>query len=337
MSGVYINACKAYIPSDRLSVVEAVSQFRYDSNDAELDGYESAAIERLLWPADMALLAGKGALLQACIKGEDLSLLSYSAIHRHGHKHLWQPASYLQHELHANSAMGFSLNHGCNSMMLAAGLALEHCEVDTGRVSLILSADRFEESYFNRWRSDYGLVYGDAAVAALFSSEPGPLRIVYFDQQAASSLEGMHRMSIPVAEHDTSLEWFHDVREAKRRFLSERGRAEFESTLTNALMVLRQRLLSNTCLRSEMADWLILPNVGKRVLSSVYEPAFSDLALDDMWRSGRTIGHAGAADQFLGLAKLLASDQLKPGQLVLLVGAGAGFSCSILLVEVTGL
>lgn len=120
----------------------------------------------------------------------------------------------------------------------------------------------------------------------------------------------------------------------KKQYLVNNGKEQFEDTLTNTLSSLRHKLLGETELGQHMADWVILPNVGKRVLQSVYEPVFSDLAIGDLWQAGKEIGHAGASDQFLGLALLEASGDLKPGHLILLVGAGAGFSCSVLLLKV---
>jgi 3-oxoacyl-[acyl-carrier-protein] synthase-3 len=53
------------------------------------------------------------------------------------------------------------------------------------------------------------------------------------------------------------------------------------------------------------------------------------------WSFGRTTGHVGAADHLLGLDHLLSSGAVGPGQKILLLGGGTGFSCTCAIVEVT--
>jgi 3-oxoacyl-[acyl-carrier-protein] synthase-3 len=334
VNSIYINACESYLPETRFTVDQAVAENKYDQKDAEADGYTAASVEENLWPSDMAMQAADKVLKKSGVSATDLSLITYSAIHRHGHKHLWQPAAYIQDQLGAQQAMAFSLNHGCNALMLSAGMAMEHCQLSDTRHSLLVSSDRFEQSAFDRWQSDYGLIYGDAAVAVMLSQTPGRFRVEYFSQKSAAGLESMHRMESPVGENAEQMQSLHNVRESKKQYLTNNGKEQFESTLINTLTELREKLLTNTELGQHMADWVVLPNVGKRVLQSVYEPVFADLAIGDLWQAGKDIGHAGASDQFLGLSVLEQSGDLKPGHLVLLVGAGAGFSCSVMLLKV---
>jgi 3-oxoacyl-[acyl-carrier-protein] synthase-3 len=335
MTVLYINACESYIPKHSVSVAEAVANEWYDAGDAEADGYRSATVETEYWPGDMAVLAAQKALHNAEIAELDLSLLTYSSIHRHGHKQLWQPAAYIQHQLLATNAMALSVQHGCNALMLSVALALDHCRAQPKRKALLVSSDRFEHSYFDRWQSDYGLIYGDAAVAVVMSTDIGPFKVLYYDQMSVPSLESMHRNPEPEPETEASLSRQYDIREAKKAYLVLNGRETFEQTLSSALKTLRHRLIEHTELQHHMADWLVLPNVGKRVLNSVYQPVFADLAIGDLWQAGQQIGHAGASDQFIGLSLLAESGELRPGHLILLVGAGAGFSCSVLLLQVT--
>ena len=334
MEQLYINGVSAHLPKQMVTVDAAIGNQWYDQDEARADDYEGARVEPELWPGEMAAKAASSVLADSLFNADDLSFLTFSNIHRHGHKHLWQPAAFLQNELQADKATAMSVQHGCNGLMLATGLAMDHCRVHPKGKALLCSSDRFEHSYFDRWQSDYGLIYGDAAVAVTISKEPGPFEIIHFAQQSAANLESMHRVELPLAESESSAPHQHDIREAKKAFLTEFGKEAFQQTMSDTLTQLRSGLLQDTELKDHMADWLILPNVGKRGLKSVYEPAFADLALDDLWHFGRSVGHTGASDQFLGLHWLQQSGELKSGHLILLVGAGAGFSCSVLLLRV---
>jgi 3-oxoacyl-[acyl-carrier-protein] synthase III len=64
------------------------------------------------------------------------------------------------------------------------------------------------------------------------------------------------------------------------------------------------------------------------------------LAIDEArtsWEFGRLNGHLGAGDQFAGLHDLLSRGELAPGDKVMLIGGGAGFSCTCAVIEIVDL
>jgi 3-oxoacyl-[acyl-carrier-protein] synthase III len=52
------------------------------------------------------------------------------------------------------------------------------------------------------------------------------------------------------------------------------------------------------------------------------------------WEYGRRTGHVGAGDWVLGLEHLLTGNELRAGDLVLLFGGGAGYTCTAAVVEI---
>ena len=52
------------------------------------------------------------------------------------------------------------------------------------------------------------------------------------------------------------------------------------------------------------------------------------------WEFGRRNGHLGAGDQFAGLEDLLSRKEIEVGDKVMLIGGGAGFSCTCAVVEI---
>ncbi|RJE76081.1 hypothetical protein BGP78_13795 [Pseudoalteromonas sp. MSK9-3] len=333
MKQIYIHTCESYIPPYRQPVQEAISTGCYPQHEAHKDQYKAIAQEKNLWPVDMVIECAKRSIQQSNFRHSQISFLTYSYIHRQGQKHLWQPAAYLQHKLDINQSLAVSVNHGCNSMMLCAKLAMDHLTANDNEVALITSADRFNTSDFDRWQSDYAVVYGDAAVAALLSTHPGPFEILHFQHCAVSELEIMHRQSTPKIETQVAHDDYYDTRSAKKDYLNKHGKEAFILNMQNALQSLKKTLMEETSLGTNKAKWLVLPNVGKSILSHLYEPIFLELAERNFWEFGQYIGHAGASDQFLGLALLKEKELLKPGDRIILIGAGAGFSCSTMLIE----
>lgn len=328
---MYLSGLDVSLPVKRISTAQAIEAGVYDAGSAERDGYFSAAIETNRFPADMALRAAKKALTESGHAPEQLATLSYASIHRHGHARLWSPAAYLQHELEAHLSLPVNLQHGCNGGFLALKLMAPHIQGD--KAGLLATADRFSESGFDRWLGDYGLIYGDAAVAATISAQDGFAKILHFDVCSLPELERLHRLPYPAAESAHSYLDEYNIRETKKSFLADFSREGFIQPIQQALAGLRKSLLEQYDLIEKPARWMIPPFVGNSIRLETYEAHFKDLAIHNAWQFGREIGHAGASDGLLGLHLLRQSHQLRSGDQVLIISAGAGFSCSLVLLE----
>jgi 3-oxoacyl-[acyl-carrier-protein] synthase-3 len=331
---LYVAGLAAWLPDERMTVPDAVAAGLYDADEAAGDGYLSASTEKSAFPPQMALAAARDSLADAGISGSQLGLLAYASIHRHGHPRIWPPASYLQSELDGPQSLPLSLQQGCNSMFIALQLARQGFASGNDAPALIVAADRFEASGFERWSADYGLVYGDAAMAITLSPRAGFARLLHLGVVSVPALEQMHRHETPVPETALSHVTEYDVRATKKSFLQRHSREAFMQPLLAGLQRLRADLLVAHDLRREPADWFVPPFVGDRIRVPVYEKTFAELASANAWAIGREIGHTGAGDAFLALWRLRSAGQLRAGQRVLLVSAGAGFSCAVALLQI---
>ena len=225
------------------------------------------------------------------------------------------------------------MQQGCNGAFIALELARQGFASGNHAPALIVAADRFEASGFNRWSADYGLVYGDAAVAVTVSPGAGFARLLHLGVASVPVLEQMHRHQMPAPETELSHVAEYDIRATKKSFLQRHSREAFMQPLLASLERLRDDLLAAHDLRRDPAHWFVPPFVGDRIRVQTYEKIFAELAMANAWAIGREIGHTGAGDAFLALWQLRRSGQLKPGQRVLLVSAGAGFSCAVALLQ----
>jgi 3-oxoacyl-[acyl-carrier-protein] synthase-3 len=144
-----------------------------------------------------------------------------------------------------------------------------------------------------------------------------------------TGLEAMYRGAEPFASRPGRTV---DVRARRRAFMAETGGVADRTTagLTEAI----ERALgeAGACL-GDVARF-IFPNVGLATLRTRYlAPLGLDMAAST-WDWGRRTGHVGAADQLTGLDHLVTTGQVRPGDKVMLVGIGAGFSWTCALVEV---
>jgi 3-oxoacyl-[acyl-carrier-protein] synthase III len=85
---------------------------------------------------------------------------------------------------------------------------------------------------------------------------------------------------------------------------------------------------------SDVARW-VFPNVGLWVLENRYLNQFGLDLSASTWEWGRRTAHISVCDALNGLTHLLETDQVGPGDLVMLVGIGGGYGWSGALVEIT--
>jgi 3-oxoacyl-[acyl-carrier-protein] synthase-3 len=334
MTGLYLSGLAMELGQDRLPVTDAVAQGQYAADDATADGYVSVSREGLRAPYEMALVAAKCALAEARCNAGSLSAVVYASIHRHGQPRLWSPASWLQHQIGLRgSAPVLAVQQGCNGLLQAVVALAPLCRATPGQHVLLTGADRFEASGFDRWGSDYGLIYGDAAVAVTLSAQEGFARLLHLAIDGAPELEALHRDAAPSPETPES--WLHeyDVRRSKKTFLIAQGLDGFITPLNAALARLRADLLAHPSWNGPV-EWVLTPFVGAKIREPTYEAAFGSLGRQSGWQIGKTLGHLGTADGWVGLTELRRHGMIKRGDRVLIISAGVGFSCGLALIEI---
>ncbi len=333
MTGLYIAGLASDLGADRLDVQAAVAQGLYPPETAAADGYVSVAREGARAPYEMALGAARMALAEAGAAGEDLAALVYASIHRHGQPRLWSAASWLQRQIGMpGTAPALAVQQGCNGLLQAMVAFADLCRANPRHPALFVGADRFEASGFDRWRSDYGLLYGDGAAAVALSGQGGFARLLHLALDGAPELEALHHDPAFTPEGPQSWQSEYDVRRSKKAFLATHGQAGFTGPLNSALSRLRQGLLADPAWTGQV-DWVLTPFVGSNIRAKTYEAAFADLGRHSGWEIGKHLGHLGTTDGWVGFDALRKSGALGAGDRVLIVSAGVGFSCGLALME----
>ncbi len=323
-----IIACGSYVPSEVKIDYDAL-----ELNEEEISylGYTGVAIENKLFPVEMASMTLDQIFNSEKINKEDISYLCYTYIHQQGNSNFWSPASYLQNKHSLKNAIPFNLLQGCNSELLAIDLM---CSVlnqqDKDKMALIASADRFSITKFNRYNSDYGIFYGDAASAIIIGKNPGIAKILAIQSISAPELEEMHRGPYQ-EELERNLNCFYDIRSTKKAYLEKYGRDTLMNLTRKSLTQLSKKVSAISNLQE--IDYYIFPNLGTKLLEGNYYPAFPGAKEKSLIDFGKSKGHMGANDAIAGFDYLFKSKKLKRGQKLLLIGAGAGFTWSAMLLE----
>jgi 3-oxoacyl-[acyl-carrier-protein] synthase-3 len=331
---LYVAGLGSWLPP-AVSVAQALADGHYDPADQEKNDYESITVARDEAPPDMAVMAGRQALERSGIPAGNICLLLHASLWYQGID-FWPAASYIHREVLADGrhAPALDVHQMSNGGLAALELAAAYLAADTGRrAALITTADRLDRPGFDRWRSDLpSIVYGDGA-AAMVLARKGFARLRSLVTISDSSLEGMYRGDQVfglVAGHAG-----HPVDNRGRRaaFAATADLGALGNRITSGLTEAVGQALAEAGLTAGDVSWAVFPNLGVEALRNAYlRPLKLELG-QTTWEWGRRTGHVGAADQLIGLQKLISTGRARPGDAVLLVGIGAGFSWTGAVVE----
>ncbi|PYC72363.1 3-oxoacyl-ACP synthase [Streptomyces tateyamensis] len=297
----------------------------------QLPASESAAPE-------LALRAARAALAAGGLTGSELDLVVHAWIYHQGHD-FWSPAHYLAHQLGATTALPFGIQQMCNGGPVALQTAAAHLLADPQlRTALVTTADRFADPGFDRWRSDYGVSYGDAGTALLLHREPDQhdaLHLLSLTTVADPTLETVHRGE---DEFSPAPRWHSpgiDVRRTKKAFLAAEGPERlFASTRASVAAALDQALTDAELTPDDpRLTRVLLPRLGRQALEAAYRPALAALTGATVHDLGPDTGHLGAGDTAANLAALVGDRLLAPGEIAVSISGGGGFSWSAVIVQ----
>lgn len=312
-----------------IKIEHAIHLGLYSKEEQIKTKYQSICIENEFYPVEMALKSTDGFLNN---KATHISGLTYCSIHAQGQSEFWSPASYIAKRLSLNdAAFVYNLKQGCNGMMLAVQQACLRMSSNLDKSELVMSGDRFNISSFDRWGSDYSILYGDAACSVeLGNNENGRFAIEYIGSTSSWELEELHRNDKfqHLSKYDS-----YDVKRCKKQFLEKYGKSSLQQLTTSHLQSLRKELEDSAGMKITDVNAVIVPNLGYDLLFTNYlEPLGLD-TINNTCLWGQSVGHLGCGDCFIGLNILDKSNKLKVNDKILLIGAGAGFSWTFMLVR----
>lgn len=321
MPDVAILGLSSVVPSGRLSREEMLQAHPADSQRLLDAGYTSVAVEPHHTGGEMALQAVRGLRHLA---DERLRWVFHASVHDQGMGVFWNPAAAVLAELNLHDALPLplSLRQGCNGLLAALDMAVRQVHAAPTERALLVGSDRFAGTAFCRVTSDYGIVYGDAAVALVLGRGPGLARVVAVETVTDPALASLHHSPGP----DLC-----DVRSAKRRFLMAHGQHRLRNGTRAALTALKRRLVRH--LRPQALRHVLCPHLGRDLLRDNYFSVFEGAEPLCPMHLGLALGHLGTSDQLVALHHLLRTGAAQPGEQVLLIGAGAGFSWTAVLLD----
>ncbi|MEU1710970.1 ketoacyl-ACP synthase III family protein [Streptomyces sp. NPDC005706] len=326
---LYIASAASWLPDAR-PLSDAVAAGLVDEEHQSL-GYESITVAEGVSGPEMAVRAGRLALERAGTDGHEVGLVLHSTCGYQGHD-MWPTASYVANETVGRAAAGFDLQQRCNAGLASLTLAAGQIAAGFTEAVLLTSGDNFAPPWVDRWNVQLNLIFADGGSALLLSGRGGFARVVSARVGADNSLERWNRGlepfgTIPGREMPVPLR----ARGRQHALTSEaegsweRIEAGLKSTTAGAL--------ADAGLTGEDISRVVTPLIHRGEYPENYD-VLGFTEKQSTWDLGRRVGHIGAGDQFLGLEHLVKQRAVGPGDLVLMVAAGAGFSFSAAVVEI---
>lgn len=333
---IYIAAAAAWIPP-AASAKEAVANGEYSQDDLAGNNVMCLPVAPEGETASsMAVAAGRRALQRAAgVVRERIDLVLHASIYHQGHGHCWTSASFIQRELDLTGAFAMNIDQASNGGMAAVDLAGAYLESGRADTVLVTTADRFASPGFNRWESTYGVVFGDGATALVLSSKGGFARIVAMESMTDATLEQLYRGTEPM--NSMIQPGPIDLRERQRSYVAEVGLGSVLQRFSVALCAVVGRALSKSGYELRDFTKILLPSIGHVLMGLKFLKPLGISADQTMMSWGSYTGHLGAGDQIAGLARLVEKNKVVPGDRMLLIGAGGGYSVTVAVVEIDSL
>jgi 3-oxoacyl-[acyl-carrier-protein] synthase III len=282
-------------------------------------------------PPNMAVRAGRAALRRAGTDPADVALVLHSCGWFQGIE-MWPAANYVAGNTVGRPVPAFAVQQRCNGAMGALELAGAYLTAGlaTGSTALLTTGERHAGPQLDRWNALDLCVFGDGATAIVVSREDGFARVLSTATVADNSLEVLSRGDVPFAVSPLEVSTVDLTgRQASRTAVQSDLSERFLAVLTTA----QRRALADAGTTAAELAWTVIP-ASRRGHGQELHRLLGVADERTTWHYARTTGHLGPGDQFAGLAHLVETGRVAPGDRVMLFGGGAGYTCTVAVLEI---
>ncbi len=227
-------------------------------------------------------------------------------------------ASRVAHAVGAVNAGAFDLSAGCTGFVY--GLSVASAFVESGMADHVLLVGAEVISHLLDWSDrSTAVLFGDAAGAVVVSATHTPERILGFDLGNDGS--GADLLSIPAG--GSRLPASHETVDERAHFLKMEGREVYRFA-TRVVPDSAGRVLARAGHAVEDVDLLVPHQANLRIIESAAKTL--GILRERVWTNLERYGNTSCASIPLCLQEARSAGVLNPGNLVLLMGFGAGLT-----------
>ncbi|GAA1955155.1 ketoacyl-ACP synthase III family protein [Kitasatospora viridis] len=343
---LYVAGLGAYLPEQVYTAEQAVADGVYGAGECEANGYRAVrvAADHETGPV-MAAAAGRQAVERSGLAADDFDLVVHASVGHQG-QDVWTPAHYVQNEAVGGNGAALEVRQGSNSGLAAVEVAASWIAARQGGASrtesggataaLVTTGDAFKLPYWDRWKADEQVVYGDGAGALVLSTRGGFAKVRSTASRADSSLEPLYR-----GEDAWTAAPFHDGKPVDLAARKRHWLTRHEGAYDEAIARINQNF--GAVLQTALADadtdlagtqWFVHANMSKTIVQWGFHGALGLDPETTVYDWGLDHAHMGGGDQIIGLNRLFETGRPKPGDLIVAAGAGIGFMWTVAVLEV---
>jgi 3-oxoacyl-[acyl-carrier-protein] synthase-3 len=317
--GIKITGCGSATPSQVLTN-EQLSQI-VDTSDEWIKTRTGINQRHLALPkqslSEIAALAAQSALDMAKISPEaiDLIILATSTT-----DDLFGSASKIQNLIGANRAVAFDLTAACSGFVFGLNVAASFIRSGTYQNILLIGGD-----ILSRW-VDWSdrtscILFGDGAGAVVCQATPESDRLLACELYS----DGCQNNCLNLSYEGQSAHLMDGIEVAKGAFkpITMNGKDVYRFAVAKVPEVI-EKVLFNANISASDIDWLLLHQANQRILDSVAERL--GIPPDKVISNLDEYGNTSAASIPLALDETVRQGKIKPGDVIVIAGFGAGLT-----------
>lgn len=266
--------------------------------------------------ADLAIGAAKDALASAGMSGNEIELIIvasstpdtiYPAV-----------ACQVQTEIGALNAAGFDMALACSGFIY--GLVVAHQFLKTGmyKTAMVIGADT--HSRYTNWHDrNTCILFGDGAGAAILKAESGGAESILANDLHLDGSKGMELTLFTQAENCPLV----DPKTPVNNFVYMNGREVFKFAV-GVVPKSIQQVLDRSGLTIDDVDHVVLHQANIRIMQAMSERL--NIPEDRLIVNLDKFGNTSAASIPLALNEAVLNGRVKPGDLLVMCGFGAGLA-----------
>lgn len=314
-------------------VETAIADGRYTAERAKHSQQLGVTVaEPGVYATDYASSAGAAALKESGHDPADVVALAHQVVMSDAGE-MWSTASAVQAALGiGGQCLVSALHQGCDGLNGALWAVLALVAQPEAKAVMTTAAEVWPAPMVEPWGVSTGFPCGAGGAAAVFSRVGGPFRLRSLANISVPALEGAtrgddrHGPEVWPVRLDERAEYF------GARYGAELVAQIKDETVTR---VMRQAT-ADAGVELDDLSWLCVPFLSRWLSQREIADALDFPLERTTWEIGRSLGHMGAADAFVGLHELRATGALKPGDLVGGMTYGGGFTWSGMVAEYLG-
>jgi len=285
--------------------------------------------------SDLGIPAGRAALVDAGLSPDDVGLVITASISPD--QIMPATASRVAYELGCAGAGSFDVLAGCTGFVYALAMAAGAVSAGLHEHVLVVGAEAISRIIDQQDRST-AILFGDGAGAAVVS----PLDAVPRDRGGAPAAAGIlgfdlgndgaggQYLSVPAG--GSRLPASHATVDERMHFMKMNGREVYKFA-TRVVARSAGRVLDKCGRRVDQVDLFVPHQANLRIIDTAVKRL--GLPEDRVYTNLQRYGNTSCASIPLCLSEARAEGRLKPGDLVLLMGCGAGLTWGACLMEWT--